>query len=629
MDNLFYLIKSGASQAKIVYESDPVYEFAAGELKGYIEKITGVLIDGASPVYIGSPEWVEEKTGKKYAIKNDGYAIDAQKDCLVLTGGQKRGALYAVYNLLYSFGVRWYFPGPGGEFLPEKTDELATGISEVSSPDMVLRNYTYDGPHDGSDENPGVWVAEMGQAIDWFAKTGINSVYFCDPPYSGIPGLSAVMRECGRRGLMVELGGHGVQDLVDRSLFDAKPELFREKDGKRDISGNFCGSNPEAVKMVCDGVLKLFEDYPGLDISVLHLWFEDVDGGSWCSCEKCKDKTPPEQLLNVINAVAKTIQKKQPGVMLDAILYHDTLRMSEAAFGPEGNIYGFFCPRERCRAHSIGDKSCKKNSGQYGALLQNAAYFSGEKMYIFEYYADFILYVNLGICTPSVIIQDIKDYSAAGSDKICNLMFGKYSWWAYQTNMYAYSRACWDNGYDRNSEHEEFLRVVYGRYAGRMREYYELFERASMKMLPFCEYGDNISDLRNIPPQCPEFYREHAKNIGEAAELYEKAYELTAALCAECKGEPEFAYVEREMYLMLTSKKDARALWHQMTGRILGYLGDVEARREHLDMAIAMRKEGAETMRRVPEKYNGRCGKDSLGFYASMAEWYEAMKQWG
>lgn len=417
--------------------------------------------------------------------------------------------------------------------------------------------------------------------------------------------------------------------MVDRSLFGAKPELFREKDGKRDPSGNFCGSNPEAVQMAADGVLKLFRDYPELDISVLHLWFEDVEGGSWCGCEKCRDKTPAEQLLGVVNSMAKIIKKEKPDLMLDTILYHDTLDMGGARLEPEENIYGLFCPRERCRSHSAGDGSCKKNAGYFTAFKEDMKYFGAGKMYVFEYFADFILFVNLGISIPSVIVQDIKDYREAGADKICCLMFGKYSWWAYHTNMYAYSRACWDVNFDRLAEHKEFLNLAYGKYADEMGEFYEYFEQASKKMLMFCEYADNISDLRNIPPQCPDFYGEHIKNIGEAADLYEKAHELAAGLCARCKGEPEFAYIEREMHLMKISKHDARAIWHQMKGRLVGYFGDDGERRKNLDKAIAMRKEGAEIMAGVPEKYSGRCGKDSINFYGSMAEWCESMKKWG
>ncbi|MBE6870850.1 MAG: DUF4838 domain-containing protein [Ruminococcaceae bacterium] len=626
---VFKIVENGKADARVFFENDKVYEFAAKELEKYVKLLTDCDLDGEKKIYIGSLGWIYSQTGKQFHVKHDGFVIDADEQALVLTGGEKRSALYAVYALIHSLGVRWYFPGDDGEFLPERTDTLKTELKTVSEPDMSIRNYTYDGPHDGSDEELGVWTKEMGDAIDWFAKMGINAVYFCEYPYDGIAGLKYICEQCAKRGIMVELGGHGVQELVKKSLFESEPELFREKDGKRDSSGNFCSSNPKAVQMVCDGVSKLFKDFPWLDISVLHLWFDDVEGGSWCSCEKCKDKTPTEQLMTVINAVSERMKKEKPDLMLDIILYHDTLDMSGVPIQPNEGIYGFFCPRERCRYHSIAESGCAKNERQMTALKKDIEYFGADKMYIFEYYADFILFINLGIHIPSIIIKDIKEYKALNVDKICNLMFGKYSWWAYHGNMYAFNRACWDINYDSKGEHEEKLLRMYGKYAKEMGEYYELFEQASMKMLAFCEYGDNISDLRNIPPQCPDFYQKHIAMIEQAVALYEKAYELLQKLCQMSQGEKEFTYIEREMYLMQTTALDARAVCEQMTGRILGYLGDVPARHEHFDEAIKLREKGAETMATVPLKYNGRCGEDAVRFYGTMNEWYQAMKKWG
>jgi hypothetical protein len=623
---MFRIIAEKKSDTCIIYEDKPVIQYAAEQLQCYLQKISNCVLSiseiGENVIYLGSPNWVLENTGiTVMGLKHDGYMIKTEKNRLILSSSFDRGVLFGVYALLEDIGCRWFYPGNDGEYIPH-LDDISIDLNLITNPDYSLRNFTYDGCK-GTDE----WVKELTETIDWCAKVGANAFFIHGSPYGeGIYGLDKLATEIKRRGLMLEIGGHGVHHLVDRSLFEQKPELFREVKGKRKTDGNFCASNPEAVQMAVSGVHKLFDKYK--DIDVLHLWFDDVMGGSWCECEKCKDIPTQQQQLSVVNTIAKEVANINCNAKVDMLLYHDTLDMDAVNIKPEENVYAYFAPRERCRMHSIGDENCNKNQRQYDSLKGAKKRF-GNNTYIFEYYADMILFRQLAIHSPELIAKDLKDYISAGVDKISCLMFGKYSWWAYPFNMYAFAKLSWNIDWDYSYGVKEYSRLMFANQADAIEQYLALIERASGMMQAFCEYGDNIDDLRNIPPQAPEFNKWHIELIGEAVDLYKKAEKLIDDVLSSVDASLKDRLI-KEKYLIAYTIPEAEAIYCQMMGRYLYFISgqaDKKALEYWMDKAIEYRVDLAEQYEKNISKV--LCGVNDFHGCRDMSDWNKNMREHG
>ncbi|MFA7229665.1 MAG: DUF4838 domain-containing protein [Victivallaceae bacterium] len=133
-------------------------QFAANELKKYLDKITGGSFQITTTVPTEKKGiFLGEAAGSKLAsemkkVKRDGYFIKADLGNLYIAGiddrgprtdifakleavkkasfesrkslmaddswSFNRGTLYGVYRLLEQFGVRWFMPGPEGEIIP-------------------------------------------------------------------------------------------------------------------------------------------------------------------------------------------------------------------------------------------------------------------------------------------------------------------------------------------------------------------------------------------------------------------------------------------------------------------------------------------------------------------------------
>ena len=118
-------------------QANHIEKFAAGELAGYLKKITGrdhrivtekSAGEGASGYYIGST-----RRAKASRIilpeKENSFVIRKIGNALIISGrdGNGRenddrnpaGTLFGVYHFLHKFaGVRWLYPGDGGEYVP-------------------------------------------------------------------------------------------------------------------------------------------------------------------------------------------------------------------------------------------------------------------------------------------------------------------------------------------------------------------------------------------------------------------------------------------------------------------------------------------------------------------------------
>ena len=139
-------------------------------------------------------------------------------------------------------------------------------------------------------------------------------------------------------------------------------------------------------------------------------------------------------------------------------------------------------------------QSCDRRSGlrHKSALLRITPavcqLFEG-RGYIFEYYADAILFGGLGIATPAVIARDLRAYRALGLDSISCLMFGAYSSMAYPVNLDTFVRGMRSLDFEPDKVIADTAAQLHPQCAAEMAQAYRAIAQALVAIL---DYGGDV-----------------------------------------------------------------------------------------------------------------------------------------
>ncbi len=545
----------------VIAEQDPVLDFAAEELRAYAARMLpqGAPQAEACNIYLGCSEAFFARHGlDRGALCRDGYTVCAVEGGWALASLLPRGVLFAVYDVLRANGCR-FIKAAGVEEIVPRCEELVFA-PRLENPDLEIRGLTI-----GVSEVNADWEKQTECIVDWAAKNRLNMIFLhesVDLPFG--EANHGVVEAVYKRGMLLEFGGHGIQNYVPRTLFDAHPEYFIEKDGKRAKSGNFCVSSKEALELAAARLLSYLRSCPG--VRVLHIWFEDTIAGSWCTCASCREKLPVQQMSEAVSFFAERIRGEFPHVKLDLLLYHDTLDKIDGVAELPENVVVEFAARERCYGHPIDAADCKLNRTYLRKLDACIRRFGAEKIALFEYYMDFILFSKAKTVLAHTIAADLRCYAQRGIRSVSPLSFGLYSFWAYDVNLYVYAAHAFHT--DRSAEEtlaaflaDFSLPQGYAAYLAEM-------ERFTALYFSFCGYEHCYDDIRGLPI-CP-YFDEHLQKIGEAIACLYRASALLASLQKEARGAAA-SYLDWEAKILDITLSECTGLRLRMTTRSKNY----------------------------------------------------------
>ncbi len=545
----------------IVVTGSGVIGFAAEECKRYLEAMTGcactVRQDGCKSA--GGPcRTIRIGAGAEFLAaqgmpetKWDGFAVRAAENELTIAASAPRGALYGVYSVLREAGCRFIKAANVGEYVPK--GDFAVENDYVKNPSFRVRGLTLAVTEYNED-----WCAEAVAFVDWCAKNYINTVFLHESLDFKLDSYNAqIIAEIKKRGMSLEFGGHGAQDFVPKDLFEKQPERFIQKNGKRTKEGNFCVSDERNISELCSRASAMAAE--GVDL--LHLWFEDTLGGSWCNCEKCSALSPAEQMEKCIRSVAGSIRE---GTEVGFLFYHDTLENISSLTPPKDNMVAFYCPRERCYAHSLNDEGCALNRRYDGFLKELIGLYGADRVEIFDYYMDYILFNKVKALIPETIAGDLAYYRSLGIERVCPLSFGNYSFWAYDLNFYVYVRHVFDADADIRETVASYLKDFgfgeeYGGYISLMCDY-------TKNYFSFCGYPGGYYDIRGL--ELCEYFGEHIRKIDQALRILKKAKEVLENYRPPVSLQ---AYYQDEKTLLGLTMLEAEAILKRMRARFENY----------------------------------------------------------
>jgi len=453
------LARDGRPTAVIIISSSPTAteQLAATELQTYLRKISGATLQIANTlpgieqttvrigVYGAAPvaEWRGERP------PTDGFSIETLGNSLWIVGGDARGALYGVYDLLESLGVRWFMPGEMGEDIIERQTISITQVQKRGAPAFRAVSGL-------------IWAGGPG-ANDWERRVRAT----VGPPNSFF--------------------GHNWSNIIPPTPENktAHPEWFALHDGKR--IDQLCSTNPDVIRITVEKAREFFDQNPdALTFSV-----SPNDGEEFCECDRCRaldkqygvtDGTLTDRFVHYANQVLNELAKTHPSKQIGVLAYVQHTRPPHSA-RPHPNFATIIChtPWEFCHVHSLDDPACPRNR-RFMEYVSGWAKVS-RHVGVYDYYGHFYAF------TPWPILHDIRrDIPLLERIGVERFMSETQQNWANQgINFYLAAKLLWNPKQDADRLLAEYYERFYGKSAAPMRRYWERWESA---MIETAKLGD-------------------------------------------------------------------------------------------------------------------------------------------
>ena len=512
-------------KANYVIFFTPQEKDAALELRNHLNKITGAKFriisvnakrKPKSPAfYVGkTPFAIRHKVPFEKFAPQEWYVKSVGKD-IILAGGNTRGTLYAVYELLErKFNCRWF--APDTSVIPKMKKCVLGDVSFRGKP-------SYD------------WGREIYGDL-FMAPSRGKITYRNTIAYEKRARATLV----GTRGIFVSgskqySSGHSLYYYVNpRELFKTHPEYFSmNAKGKRFVGtiagwngSQLCFSNPEvaevAWKKLEEFIRKDRENTPKEKWPTVYNIGQMDSTRFLCLCEPCKKIAKEEGsecalLLRFLNVLAERAAKKYPEIRIDTMAYSSTKKVPKYT-KPHHNI-----SVQWCNLYGLND--CYRpithpiNAGQkkeYHEWLDK-----GIRLDIYEYWnmnGRFFNPPRVETCIDAIIVN-LPYYHKHGARRFFCEFSGDFDR-AYSQNFarlqnYIGYRLLYNADLDAEKAIKEFMKGYYGPAEKPMTEFLTILRKAVKNE------KNSMRAFQTARPYCTEAFMQ------KVWKLLEEAYRLT------------------------------------------------------------------------------------------------------
>ena len=392
--------------------------FAAAEIAGYTEKISGIKLltvqnksMAPSQIIIGTVDNVKElpvSAAKqlKAADSPDAFAIVCSGNTLIIAGRDQGGELCGTYAFLDGkMGVRWFRAATEKdpyEYVPRKKRIRFDDFIMVREPAFRYRQLTHSGAAGRIPFNGQTVAVRQGFQINppWNYKRAFQEKFY--------------QERCSM--LSVSSGSHGAfYNSVPESLYSKHPEYFALQNGKRVKGKQICISNPNVQHLVQKSIENIYRKIPVNRVAWVFGMLDATTG--WCECRSCRDLdgSGAFDYINVSTRFHKTVAKimaevykKYPAAMLEVWAYHTYRTIPEnVKYDPRALIY--YCTHGRCYGHTLNDPLCRRNVKHWQLIKEWRKISSRMKLYEYANCTP-VLYG----CMEDIASKDIRLYRKLG-----------------------------------------------------------------------------------------------------------------------------------------------------------------------------------------------------------------------
>ncbi|MBQ9778453.1 MAG: DUF4838 domain-containing protein [Clostridia bacterium] len=552
--------------------------FAATELRRYLSMMmpTGgaISLSLASPCSEGfriglMQDFSLDVSDVRDCALDDIIYMDTTENGGVIAGNNPRAVLLAVYEYLRQNGCRWLFPGPDGEFIPQK---LIQPVKLRHVPSLRYRGWC----------NEGAMARQtMLDMIEFTPKVGMNvmMIQFRVPKafYSryyehrrnqeNFAPLSItkeqVMQwtsececEAAKRGLQLHTMGHGFTiepfgvdtseawaKISEDDLTPENREYLAMIDGKRAFFGgtpintNFCMSNPKARAKVAEYITEYAKAHPGADY--VHVWLADAHNNH-CECDACRQKTPSDWYMILMNDIDAALSAKGLQTRIVFIAYVDTswAPLTEKIQNPDRftlmlapitRNYTFTLPAGRVTATPLPYQH--NNNTMPQTLDDYLAYYtewkkswSGTSLCYEYHFWQHQHYDPSGLALAKRIYEDVRVYKSFDIDGLIQCG-SQRSFFPHGLAYYVHARTHFDQSLSFEEIAADYFLHAFGE---NYKEFLALFAEVE-KAIPMAFMEGKLGTVKT-PGSSRNFYNPAlSAQLEDAAALADKALALVAA----------------------------------------------------------------------------------------------------
>lgn len=476
------IVRDGRSEYVIVTPTKPsdAEDLAAKEIARYLKKISGADIaiqrEDASGE-IPAKAIIISKTGGLasagdgfISTEDDSIEVRPRGESLLLRGKSDRAVLYAAYQFLDALGCRFlapeldYYHG-SAEVIPNSGTLIWPERRAIESkPAFAFRKLYVEEGHSHTAEN-------LKQMAEWMSKVGFNTLVI-PMDYQGGGRVKwdnwrkDVTPELRKRGIVIEVGGHGYQNFLNAdmpaaeggTLFENHPDWFaRDERGVRHKEQNwvFNTANPQAVHFLVNNVLAYVQERP--EIEIFDLWPPDSE--RWDeSAEGRAQGTPTDRMVMFTNLVQAEVAKVRPGMRLECIAYARYTEPPQKQ-NLDKRVLVDFCPIAQSFEVPIFDASSATNSNYVTDLKGWRQAFNGD-ISLYSYYRKYA-WQSLPLILPRYMQEDLKFYKKLPLQGISSYA-EPGDWFTYELNYYALAQLAWNPDVNVDAIAEKFCTARFG-----------------------------------------------------------------------------------------------------------------------------------------------------------------------
>ncbi len=521
----------------VVESSNPLLDFAAGELQTMLKTATGSEVPivntpaaGATSLILGNNSFALANGLAVETLPDEGYFIEKKGSRIYLLGrdserdsplhnrwGQyyQRGTLSAVYDFLERFaGAHFFFPGKYGTIIPKKDGlYLPERIRILERPELSDRRY-YSG------------------TARWYDE-GI---------YNGVKGENLHLLRLRFSENMIPFG-HGLAYLNFIERFSqTHPEFFAlTTDGKRYCEGSMlhtgqlCFNSGIREEIYQDAKAYLSGAKPAL--RGLKYW--NLNSGSgryfslmtqdwmyWCACEKCQAIAEPGRgkiyssdrqavsdfIWAFTSEVAQRLTKEGiPGTITQ-------MAYSPYDLIPNGNIASNIVVQVAVNGRGSDSENEKKDTEKIRAWTEKL----GNKVSVWTYAMGKHMNKNIpGI--PAMMPRHVDRFIKKNQAYIIGGFFeSETDFFLFNyLNYYVLGKVLWDPSIDVQQLLDEHYQVMFGEGAAMMEQFFSEMEDAWMNKILGAEVMTGLGPKAKIPSEIELWTRIYSPaKLAEYASLF-------------------------------------------------------------------------------------------------------------
>ena len=236
------------------------------------------------------------------------------------------------------------------------------------------------------------------------------------------PACRALLEDAAARGIEVSCEMHALRYLLPEDVLLAHPAWQRVNvKGERAPDLNLCPSCGEALDYLGARAAALYARLPGRPRRVA-FWLDDAQD-AFCHCEKCRDMSPSDQQMIVLNAMLSGIRTVRPDACLSYLAYFEALPPPTRRDLREG-LYLQFAPYKRDLTRPLADETCQANRRETAHLSALLDFFGAKDATALDYWFDNSLLSGYKKPPkrlephPDVVLADMALYRRLGFERV-------------------------------------------------------------------------------------------------------------------------------------------------------------------------------------------------------------------